>query len=77
MDYNGHYTYLNNRTDLEVVLCILTSNSTGGVGEQKTNKSTQHWKKRKRALIFQYVHVFYDDIDNIYFLIKKPISKLV
>lgn len=52
MDYNGHYTYLNNTTDLEVVLCILTSNSTGGVGEQKTNKSTQHWKKRKRALIF-------------------------
>lgn len=76
MDYNGHYTYLNNRTDLEVVLCILTSNSTGGVGEQKTNKSTQHWKKRKRALIFQYIHVFYDDIDNIYFLIKKTISKL-
>lgn len=42
MDYNGHYTYLNNTTDLEVVLCILTSNSTGGVGEQKTNKRTQH-----------------------------------
>lgn len=33
MDYNGYYIYLNNRIDLEVVLCILISNSIGGVGE--------------------------------------------
>lgn len=63
--YNEHYTYLNNRTDLEVVLCILTGNSTGGVGEQKTNKSTQHWKVTKTCIKL-------NNNDKIYLLINPP-----